>query len=328
MPTTRSFLSVRDVCVTIGPAQPLDRISFELAKGKILGVVGESGSGKSLTAMSIMGLLPLIGGRVSSGSINLDGTELTDLNGAQYRQLRGKRMALISQNPMTSLDPIVRVGAQIDQVSVMHLALSADAAKARSIDLLNQLRIPDAATVYHQFPHQMSGGMKQRIVIAMALAGDPELIVADEPTTALDVTIQAQIIQILADLVRERGLALMLITHDMGVVAQACDHVVVLYAGRVAESNSVQQIFAQPRHPYTRALIQCIPRAGQAPGSLQGIAGLVPSVKNYAAGCRFNPRCELMQVRCQTEVPVLMNPTGSSSTGSVACHFSQGVQHA
>jgi peptide/nickel transport system ATP-binding protein len=314
-----AFLSVKNVCVTIGPVQPLDSISFDLDKGQILGVVGESGSGKSLTAMSIMGLLPLIGGRISSGSIQLDGVDLVGLNAPAYRALRGRRLALITQNPMTSLDPILRVGVQIDQVSRMHLSLSKDEAKARSIDLLQQLRIPDAATVYHQYPHQMSGGMKQRIVIAMALAGDPDLIVADEPTTALDVTIQAQIIQILVELVRSRGMALMLITHDMGVVAQACDHVVVLYAGRVAESNAVHAIFAQPQHPYTKALISCIPRLGQSAGSLQGIPGIVPSVGNYATGCRFNPRCHVAQHRCQNEMPVLRMQGASN----VACHFVQ-----
>ncbi len=312
-----SFLSVRDVSVTIGRVQPLDGISLSVDKGQILGVVGESGSGKSLTAMAIMGLLPLIGGKVSAGSITLDGTELVGLAEASYRALRGRRMALITQNPMTSLDPLLRVGVQIDQVGRLHLGLTPAQAKAKSIDLLQQLRIPDAATVYDQFPHQMSGGMKQRIVIAMALAGDPDLIVADEPTTALDVTIQAQIIQILVELVRERGLALVLITHDMGVVAQACDRVTVLYAGRVAESGAVAQIFAHPAHPYTRALIGCIAREGQLPGSLQGIAGIVPSVTDYASGCRFHPRCSLAQASCQTEVPLLR----AHSSGTVACHF-------
>jgi peptide/nickel transport system ATP-binding protein len=281
--------------------------------------VGESGSGKSLTAMSIMGLLPQIGGRIDSGSIRLAGTELVGLAEAPYRALRGRRLALISQNPMTSLDPMIQVGAQIDQVACLHLGESAAQAKARSIDLLQQLRIPNAAAVHQQYPHQMSGGMKQRIVIAMALAGDPELIVADEPTTALDVTIQAQIIQILVDLVRTRRLTLMLITHDMGVVAQACDEVVVLYAGRVAESNAVADIFARPAHPYTRALIGCITRAGQAPGSLTGIPGLVPSARSFAPGCRFNPRCAHAQPRCAAEVP----PLNAQSGGRVACHFPQ-----
>jgi peptide/nickel transport system ATP-binding protein len=319
-----SLLVVKDVCVSIGSVQPLDGISFALDKGQILGIVGESGSGKSLTAMSVMGLLPLIGGRVSSGSIQFGGTELVGLNEASYRALRGKRIALISQNPMTSLDPILRVGVQIDQVSRMHLGLSAQDAQAHSIELLGQLRIPDAATVYHQYPHQMSGGMKQRIVIAMALAANPELIVADEPTTALDVTIQAQIIQILVELVRSRGMALILITHDMGVVAQACDKVVVLYAGRVAESNDVHRIFAQPQHPYTQALIRCIPRLGQEAGSLQGIAGIVPSVSNYGTGCRFHPRCPSAQAQCKTDIP----KQRVQGIASIACHLAEEPQNA
>jgi len=312
-----TLLTVRDLCITIGGIQPLDRISLTLDKGRILGLVGESGSGKSLTAMAIMGLLPLIGGRVSAGSVQLGGIELSGLREDAYRALRGRKVALITQNPMTSLDPMLRVGAQIDQVGLLHLGLSAAAARARSIDLLQQLRIPDAAQVYLQYPHQMSGGMKQRIVIAMALAGNPDLIIADEPTTALDVTIQAQIIQILVDLVQTRGMALLLITHDMGVVAQACDDVVVLYAGRVAESSAVGDIFAHPAHPYTQALIGCIPRSGQAPGSLCGIPGTVPSVAHYASGCRYHPRCDRAQAVCSTDVPLLRNYGNST----VACHF-------
>jgi oligopeptide/dipeptide ABC transporter ATP-binding protein len=314
-----AFLSVSNLSVAIGSVKPLDGVSLSVDKGQILGVVGESGSGKSLTAMAIMGLLPLIGGRVSAGSITLAGQELVGLNESAYRANRGKRMALITQNPMTSLDPLLRVGVQVDQVSLLHLGLSAKQASERSIDLLTQLRIPNAASVYHQYPHQLSGGMKQRIVIAMALAGDPDLIIADEPTTALDVTIQAQIVQILVELVRNRGMALMLITHDMGVVAQACDKVVVLYAGRVAESNQVHPIFAQPAHPYTQALIRCIPLPGQARGSLQGIPGIVPSVADYAAGCRYQPRCERAQPLCGTTVPALL----PHSAGVVACHFSE-----
>jgi peptide/nickel transport system ATP-binding protein len=316
-----TLLAVHDLCITIGGIQPLDRISFTLDKGRILGLVGESGSGKSLTAMAIMGLLPLIGGRVSAGSVQLGGTELSNLPEDAYRALRGGKIALITQNPMTSLDPMLRVGAQIDQVGLLHRGLSAAAAKARSIELLQQLRIPDAAQVYLQYPHQMSGGMKQRIVIAMALAGNPDLIIADEPTTALDVTIQAQIIQILVDLVQTRGMALLLITHDMGVVAQACDDVVVLYAGRVAESSAVGDIFAHPAHPYTQALIGCIPRSGQAAGSLRGIAGMVPSVANYASGCRYHPRCERAQAICGSEVPLLRH----YGRATVACHFPEGA---
>jgi oligopeptide/dipeptide ABC transporter ATP-binding protein len=319
-----SLLRVEDLSISISQIQPLDGISFTLDKGEILGIVGESGSGKSLTALSVMGLLPLIGGRITRGRILFDGQDLTAITETDYRKLRGRRIAFITQNPMTSLDPLIRVGAQIDQVARLHLNLDAKSATARSIELMQQLRIPEAATVHQQYPHQLSGGMKQRIVIAMALAADPDLIVADEPTTALDVTIQAQIIQILVELVRSRGLALMLITHDMGVVAQACDRVVVLYAGRLAESNQVAEIFAEPRHPYTSALINCIPRAGIAPGSLHGIPGAVPSVVDYPAGCRFHPRCDRAIATCRSEVPAFL-PVGAVTnnlTGNgVACHL-------
>lgn len=315
-----ALLTVSGLGVSIGSVTPLDGVSFQARQGEILGLVGESGSGKSLTALAVMGLLGLIGGRVTTGSIRFDGQELTALAEPAYRRLRGKRIALISQNPMTSLDPIVRIGAQVDQVSRLHLGLSKPAAKARSIDLMQQLRIPDAETLHSAYPHQLSGGMKQRIVIAMALAADPDLIIADEPTTALDVTIQAQIIQIMVDLVRDRGLALLLITHDMGVVAQACDRVVVLYAGRVAEMNTTQAIFASPRHPYTAALIGCIPAHDQAEGTLLGIPGTVPGVLNYPAGCRFHPRCDRVMEVCRAEAPVLQTLT----TGSVACHLQGG----
>jgi oligopeptide/dipeptide ABC transporter ATP-binding protein len=315
-----ALLTVSDLRVSIGRLQPLDGITLQVDKGQILGLVGESGSGKSLTALAILGLLPLIGGAIAGGSIGFDGTELVGLDEPAYRAMRGQRLALITQNPMTSLDPMRSVGWQVDQVARIHLNFSAAQAKARTLELLDQLRIPDAATVYQQYPHQMSGGMKQRIVIAMALAGDPELIVADEPTTALDVTIQAQIIQILVDLVRQRGLALILITHDMGVVAQACDQVVVLYGGRVAESRSVHDIFARPAHPYTRALIGCIAQSGQARGSLKGIPGVVPSVGDFAGGCRYHPRCDQAQALCQSQAPLLT----TNGAGQVACFFPEG----
>lgn len=318
-----ALLSLRDVSVVIGQARPLDRLSLDLRRGEILGVVGESGSGKSMTALAIMGLLPLIGGRLDSGAILFDGQDLAALPEAAYRRLRGKRIALITQNPMTSLDPIRTVGAQIDQVGQLHLGYSTNAARARSVELMEALRIPEAALVHGQYPHQLSGGMKQRIVIAMALAGDPDLIVADEPTTALDVTIQAQIIQILVDLVRQRGLALMLITHDMGVVAQACDKVAVLYAGRLAEFADVGEIFAAPRHPYTRALIGCIARDGQARGTLIGIPGAIPGVFAYPSGCRYHPRCAIAEPACAARVPAVREIGGAR----VACDLAEEVAH-
>jgi oligopeptide/dipeptide ABC transporter ATP-binding protein len=318
-----SLLAVRDLSVTIGPVQPLDRLSFTIDRGEILAVVGESGSGKSLTAMAVMGLLPLIGGRASATELSFAGQDLRSLRDRDWRALRGRRMALITQNPMTSLDPIIPVGRQIDQVSILHLGFDAARARARSIELMGQLRIPEASAVHGQYPHQLSGGMKQRIVIAMALAADPELIVADEPTTALDVTIQAQIIQIMVEAARARGLALMLITHDMGVVAQAADRVAVLYAGRLVEADRVGPIFGQPRHPYTRDLIACIPREGQAPGTLRGIPGSVPGVFNYPAGCRFHPRCREAQGLCAAEVP----PLRQDGPRAIACHFPNGAAH-
>jgi oligopeptide/dipeptide ABC transporter ATP-binding protein len=314
-----ALLSVSDVCVSIGALRPLDRIAFSIDPGEIVGVVGESGSGKSLTAMAVMGLLPLIGGRIASGSVSFAGIELTKLREDAYRALRGRRIALISQNPMTSLDPVRRVGEQIDQVSIMHLKLDASQARERSIEMMQQLRIPEAEVVHGNYPHQLSGGMKQRIVIAMALVADPELIIADEPTTALDVTIQAQIIQIMTQMARLKNVALMLITHDMGVVAQACDRVVVLYAGRVAETNTVGAIFAEPKHPYTKSLIGCIPVEGLPPGGLRGIAGNVPGVLNYPAGCRFHPRCERAIERCGLDVPLARRSGG----GAVACHVAE-----
>ena len=310
-----AVLELQNVSVRIGSAHLLDGVSLRLERGQTLGLVGESGSGKSLTAMAAMGLLPLIGGRVSDGSVRFDGQDLASLTDRQRRALRGRRIGFVTQNPMTALDPVQRIGAQIDVVSRLHLGLTKPAARARTLDLLTQLRIPEAAAVAEAWPHQLSGGMKQRIVIAMALAGDPELIIADEPTTALDVTVQAQIIQILAALVREKGVALLLITHDMGVVAQICDRVAVLYAGRLAEEGPVAPIFAAPQHPYTKALITCIPQEAMAKGTLRGIPGAVPSARQYPTGCRFHPRCAKATAECASQTP----PMIQRGDGQAAC---------
>ncbi|MDR0808822.1 MAG: ABC transporter ATP-binding protein [Gemmobacter sp.] len=301
------LLEVENLSVTIGQISPLEGVGFSLDRGEILGLVGESGSGKSLTALAVTGLLPLIDGRVTAGHVRFAGRDLAALPPCALRALRGKRIGLVTQNPMTAMDPVQRIGAQVDVMSRLHLGLSAAAARARTLELLTRLRIPEAAAVCDAYPHQLSGGMKQRIVIAMALAAEPELIVADEPTTALDVTVQAQIIQLLGEEVKRRGLGLLLITHDMGVVAQVCDRVAVLYAGRIAELGPVGGIFARPAHPYTRALIDCIPREGTAPGSLTGIPGAVPSVTTYPLGCRFHPRCPRARPICSATVPPLLN---------------------
>jgi len=313
-----ALLSLRDVSVDIGRNRLLDGINLTVDRGQVLGLVGESGSGKSLTALAITGLLPLIGGSITGGAIHFDGVNLASIGEAGIRTLRGKRIGFVMQNPMIALDAVQRVGEQIDVVSRLHLGLSRQAARLRTLDLMAQLRIPEPGAVAEAYPHQLSGGMKQRIVIAMALAGEPDLIIADEPTTALDVTVQAQIIQILTRLSRERGLALLLITHDMGVVAQACDRVAVLYAGRIAEERAVGSIFAAPAHPYTAALIGCIPREGMAPGSLLGIPGAVPTSGRYPPGCRFHPRCTNAADLCRQDRPTL-RPLQSG--GSVACHF-------
>ncbi|WP_237154746.1 ABC transporter ATP-binding protein [Oryzibacter oryziterrae] len=312
------LLGVDTLSVSIGGAMPLEGIRFDIRKGEIVGIVGESGSGKSLTALAITGLLPLIGGRVSAGSISFEGTDLTKLSPRERRAYNGRRIGFITQNPMTALDPLQRIGEQVDVVSRLHLGLPPHAARARTVELFRQMRIAAPEAIAEAYPHQLSGGMKQRVVIAMALAGEPDLIVADEPTTALDVTVQAQIIHLLAEEVRNRHIALMMITHDMSIVAQLCDRVAVLYAGRVAEVSDVRALFAHPAHPYTRALIDCIPRPDMARGALTGIPGAVPAVADYPSGCRFHPRCPRATDLCRTQVPALV----TDGRDSHACHHS------
>lgn len=311
------LLEVKDLSLSIGILRLLDRVSFAVDRGQVLGLVGESGSGKSLTALALTGLVRRIGGVVTGGMILFDGQDLAGLPEPALRRLRGKRIAFITQNPMSALDALKTIGDQVDQVARLHLGLSRRAARARTVEILTRLRIPDAAQVARAYPHQLSGGMKQRVVIAMALAADAELIIADEPTTALDVTVQAQIVMILADLVRQRQIGLILITHDMGVVAQICDLVCVLYAGRVAESGPVETLFAAPRHPYSAALIGCIPREGMAPGALKGIPGGVPSAAAYGdACCRFAERCPRADALCRRTRP----PERIEGGMTVACH--------
>ncbi len=310
------LLQVEDLSLRIGGIDAVEGVGFTVERGRILGLVGESGSGKSLTALAITGLLPRAGGEVTAGRVLFDGTDIVRLSESALRKLHGRRIGFVTQNPMTALDPVHRIGEQVDVVSRLHLGLDRRAARSRTVELLTRMRIPEAGAVCEAYPHQLSGGMKQRVVIAMALAGDPDLIVADEPTTALDVTVQAQIVQLLAALVAEKGLGLVLITHDMGVVAQVCDDVAVLYAGRLAEAKPVRPLFAAPRHPYTRALIDCIPRPGMAPGSLTGIPGTVPVASRYPDGCRFHPRCPRALSVCATTVP----PLAAEGAGRLACH--------
>lgn len=311
------MLHVRDLGVAFGSIHPLSGVSFSVERGQTLGIVGESGSGKSLTAMSVMGLLPLIGGTITSGSVEFDGKDITRLPEKDYRKLRGGHIGLITQNPMTSLDPLQKIGPQVDAVAILHLKMTPAQARGRTVDILGTLRIPEPELICERYPHQMSGGMKQRIVIAMALAADPQVLIADEPTTALDVTVQAQIIRLLDDLVKERDLALVLITHDMSVVAQTCDAVVVMYAGRAVEHGPVEAIFDAPQHPYTQALIGCIPRGLDGDAKLEGIPGTVPTVMNYPKGCPFHPRCERAQDICAITPPQFV----ARGQSAAACHF-------
>jgi len=291
------------------PVRAVDGVSLTLDAGQTLALVGESGCGKSLTALAILRLLPPAA-RIADGSIHFDGEDVLRLPERELRNLRGNRLAMIFQEPMTSLNPLHTAGAQIDEVLRLHRRLSADAARTQTIDLLRRVGIPAPAQRYGDYPHQLSGGMRQRVMIALALACGPELLIADEPTTALDVTVQAQILALLHALQRERGLALLLISHDLALVARFADRVVVMYAGCVVETGPAPAVFAEPRHPYTQALLRCTPRldaAGVGPGRLPVIPGEVPSAATRPAGCAFHPRCERVgaDVPCHTQAPPL-----------------------
>ena len=278
--------------------------SFSIRRGATLGIVGESGSGKSVSALSVMRLLPKEGARVT-GSIRFDGAELTALPDRQMRDLRGNRIAMIFQEPMTSLNPSYTVGDQIGETLVRHRGLSKTDAQREAVDMLRRVRIPSPEARVEDYPHKLSGGMRQRVMIAMALACQPALLIADEPTTALDVTIQAQILDLLRKLRDETGTAIMLITHDLGVVAEMCDEAVVMYAGEIVERAPVAKLFAAPEHPYTVGLIGSIPRLAEKRAQLNAIAGAVPTLDGRLTGCRFAPRCPFADARCRAESPEL-----------------------
>ena len=284
----------------------VDHVSFDLQKGELLGIVGESGSGKSATSLSILHLLPPQG-RITHGSVELAGQNLLALPEPAMRGVRGARIAMIFQDPMTALNPYLRIGEQLVEGAILHLGLGARAAKERARALLDRVRIPDAAARLESYPHELSGGMRQRVMIAMALLCDPELIIADEPTTALDVTVQAQILELLNELRRERGLSILLITHDLGVVASTCDRVLVMYAGRVVELAPAAELFARPLHPYTRALMQSLPRLDAVPGRrLETIPGLPPRLdRGPFTECSFAPRCRFVHDACRVAEPAL-----------------------
>ena len=304
-----TLLEVRHLVVEFptrrGVLRAIDDVSFQVAAGEILGVVGESGAGKSLTGAAIIGLLEPPG-RIAAGEIHLNGQRIDHLPPRELRRIRGRHIGAIFQDPLTSLNPLYSVGQQLVETITTHLDVSAAEARRRAIALLEDTGIPGAAQRIDHYPHQFSGGMRQRVVIALALAAEPQLIVADEPTTALDVSIQAQIISLLKRLCRERGAAVVLITHDMGVIAETCDRVAVMYAGRLAEIGPVQSVIHQPAHPYTQGLMRCIPDMSSDRERLHQIDGAMPRLDAIPSGCAFHPRCPGAHDRCRQTRPELM----------------------
>jgi peptide/nickel transport system ATP-binding protein len=302
------LLEVRDLAVAFGPpdapVRAVDGVGFEIASGGAVGLVGESGSGKSVTAMSI---LRLIGapGRVVAGAIRFDGEDLLALPADRMPEIRGRDIAMIFQEPMSSLNPLMTIGDQVGEAILLHQAMSRAARRDRVIELLGLVGIPDPASRLAAYPHQFSGGMRQRVMIAMALACHPKLLIADEPTTALDVTIQAQVLELMKRIRRETGAAILLISHDLGVIAEMCERVVVLYAGRVVEDGAVRAIFRDAAHPYTRGLLQSIPRLDDDRRRLAQIPGSVPLPGQVTQGCPFRARCEHRIARCAEEMPPL-----------------------
>jgi oligopeptide/dipeptide ABC transporter ATP-binding protein len=315
-----TFLKVSDLavefCVDKKKITPIERVSFEMKKGEVLGMVGETGSGKSLTAHAIMGLSSLVGGKIH-GCVEFGEKDLLSLSEREMQSIRGSQIAFIPQNPMTSLDPVYRVGDQIVEGLYKHRKISKRDAKLKALEIMEKLQIPKANRVFQQYPHQLSGGLKQRIVIAIGLCANPQLLIADEPTTALDVTVQAQIMRLFLKMTVDKGIGLLLITHDLGVIAQVSDKIAVMYAGNIVEFGPIKTVFNTPHHPYTKALLNCIPFIGMEKGSLDAIYGNVPTVGNYPQGCRYQPRCPDRFKRCETLVPELIE-LGQDTR--VACH--------
>ncbi|MFJ5798451.1 ABC transporter ATP-binding protein [Streptomyces decoyicus] len=326
MSAREPVLSVRELAVTFptprGPVRAVDDLGFEVHRGRTLGIVGESGSGKSVTSLAVMGLHT---GASVTGSITLGGRELTGLPERDLNRLRGRKMAMIFQDPLSSLHPYYTVGEQIAEHHRVHFGSGRRAARERAVEALGEVGIPEPRRRAREYPHQFSGGMRQRVMIAMALACEPELLIADEPTTALDVTVQAQILELIARLQEERGLAVIMITHDLGVVARVAHDVLVMYGGRGVERAPVDTLFAEPAHPYTRALLDSLPRLDDSDEEpLRVIPGSPPSLLTPAPGCAFAPRCPRPadapaeeRSRCESELPLLDGPTGHPA----ACHF-------
>ncbi len=303
-----------------GVVKAVDGVSYTLDRGETLGVVGESGSGKSVTALTLMGLIPMPPGRVEGGDVRFKGRSLITMKDEELRAIRGNEISMIFQDPMTSLNPVYRIGRQIAEPVRVHKGASKAEARARAIELLHLVGIPHPEKRVDDYPHQFSGGMRQRAMIAMALACDPDILIADEPTTALDVTIQAQILELMQEVQARTGAAIIMITHDLGVIADIADRVLVMYAGKPVEYGTLDEVFGAPQHPYTWGLMDSVPRAGMTEKSeLCPINGQPPSLIDVPSGCSFHPRCPYARERCLTEVPALRNIQGEHKS---ACHFS------
>ncbi len=301
-----ALLEIENLSVRFGAFSAVEGVSLQVKAGEVLGVVGESGSGKSVSMMALMGLIGAPG-VVSADRLQFDGADLLKASGAARRRLIGREMAMVFQDALSALNPSYPVGDQIEEVLRAHLGLRGAAAKARVIELLEQVEIPDAKNRAKAYPHEMSGGMNQRVMIAMAIACGPKLLIADEPTTALDVTIQAQIVDLLLRLQREQGMALVMITHDLAVVAEMAQRVAVMYAGQVVETGAVDRVFEQPRHPYTTALLAALPEHNRGARRLQALAGIVPGALDRPTGCLLAPRCAYVQPACQQARPPLVD---------------------
>ncbi|MDQ0788968.1 oligopeptide transport system ATP-binding protein [Streptomyces sp. B3I7] len=316
------LLDVRDLHVEFrtrdGVARAVNGVDLRVAAGETLAVLGESGSGKSVTAQAVMGILDTPPGRITGGEVRFRGRDLLTLPEERRRRLRGAEMAMIFQDALSALNPVLTVGDQLAEMFTVHRGMSRRDARARAVELMDRVRIPAAAQRVRDYPHQFSGGMRQRVMIAMALALEPALIIADEPTTALDVTVQAQVMDLLAELRREYAMGLVLITHDLGVVADVADRIAVMYAGRIVEEAPVHDLYKAPAHPYTRGLLDSIPRLDRKGSALDAIRGLPPSLTDIPPGCAFHPRCPRARDECLTDVPPLY--AAGEDRGS-ACHF-------